>query len=175
MNQKAQATETKRNVMKIAVLPGDGIGPEVIAQATKILKSLERKGLPIEMAEGLIGGAAYDVKGHPLPSETLSLVGEADAILFGAEGGFQYETLPRGLRPGDGLLGLRKSLDLYANFRPVALIPELAGASTLKPEVIRGLDLIILRELTGDLYFGEPRGIAEISGGGAIRRRRLYS
>jgi len=165
MNVSGASAEAKSNTINIAVLPGDGIGPEVIAQATKVLRALEAEGLPIEMSEGLIGGAAYDAKGHPLPSETVSLVNEADAILFGAEGGFQYETLPRGLRPGDGLLGLRKSLDLYANFRPVTYIPELAGASTLKPEVIEGLDLIILRELTGDIYFGEPRGFVDLPGG----------
>ncbi|HLI13776.1 MAG TPA: 3-isopropylmalate dehydrogenase [Alphaproteobacteria bacterium] len=151
--------------MRVAVLPGDGIGPEIIAQAVKVLKALERKGLPLEMSEALIGGVAYDAKGHPLPEETLSLAREADAILFGAEGGFQYESLPRGLRPGDGLLGLRKELALYANFRPVRLIPELIGASTLKPHVVRGLDLVILRELTGDIYFGGPRGIERASGG----------
>lgn len=145
--------------MKIAVLPGDGIGPEVVEQAVRVLRALETDGTVFDLETGLIGGAAYEATGHPLPGGTMALAREADAILFGAEGGFQYETLPRGLRPGDALLTLRRELDLYANYRPILLFPELIGASTLKPEIIEGLDLLILRELTGDVYFGEPRGI----------------
>jgi 3-isopropylmalate dehydrogenase len=150
--------------MKIAVLAGDGIGPEVTAQAVRVLRALEVQGLPLELAEGLVGGVAYDATGHPLPAATLALAQSADAILFGAEGGFQYETLPRGLRPGDALLTLRKELDLFANYRPITVFPELAGASSFKPEVLQGVDLILIRELTSDLYFGEPRGIAMEAG-----------
>ncbi|SAL60109.1 3-isopropylmalate dehydrogenase [Caballeronia cordobensis] len=145
--------------MKIAVLPGDGIGPEVTAQALKVLDVFAREGLPLEFEQALIGGCAYDATGHPLPDATFALARDADAILFGAEGGFQYETLPRGLRPGDALLTVRRELDLFANFRPVVAWPELVGASPLKAARLDGLDLIILRELTGDLYFGEPRGV----------------
>lgn len=150
--------------MKIAVLPGDGIGPEVTAQAVKVLETLRGEGLPLELEHGLIGGAAYDEVGHPLPEPTLALARNADAILFGAEGGFHYETLPRGLRPGDALLALRRELDLFANFRPVITYPELIGASPMKASQIDGLDILILRELTGDLYFGEPRGVIEENG-----------
>ncbi|BAO90816.1 3-isopropylmalate dehydrogenase [Caballeronia cordobensis] len=145
--------------MKIAVLPGDGIGPEVTAQALKVLDVFAREGMPLEFERALIGGCAYDATGHPLPDATFALARDADAILFGAEGGFQYETLPRGLRPGDALLTVRRDLDLFANFRPVVAWPELVGASPLKAARLDGLDLIILRELTGDLYFGEPRGV----------------
>jgi len=150
--------------MKIAVLAGDGIGPEVTAQSVRILRALEKEGLHFELAEGLVGGCAYDATGHPLPSATLALARQADAILFGAEGGFQYETLPRGLRPGDALLSLRKELDLFANYRPILVFEELAGASPFRPEAIAGIDLLIVRELTSDLYFGEPRGIAMENG-----------
>ncbi|WP_205042171.1 3-isopropylmalate dehydrogenase [Rhodoligotrophos defluvii] len=145
--------------MKIAVLPGDGIGPEVTRQAVKVLKSIARRGHAFDMQEALIGGCAYDAAGHPLPAETLSLAREADSILFGAEGGFHYESLPRGLRPGDALLTLRRELDLFANFRPIVSAPALIEASNFKREVVEGLDLVLLRELTSDLYFGEPRGI----------------
>ncbi|SFJ19179.1 3-isopropylmalate dehydrogenase [Bradyrhizobium sp. cf659] len=152
--------------MKIAILPGDGIGPEVTRQAVKVLRAVaSRFGLALELSEALIGGCAYEAHGHPLPPGTLALAREANAILFGAEGGFQYETLPRGLRPGDALLTLRRELDLFANFRPIVAWPELADASTLKPEVIEGVDLTILRELTSDLYFGEPRGIETLRDG----------
>ncbi|MBN3723296.1 3-isopropylmalate dehydrogenase [Burkholderia sp. Ac-20379] len=150
--------------MKVAVLAGDGIGPEVTEQALKVLNVIAGDGLPLEFEPALVGGTAYDRTGHPLPPETLRLARDADAILFGAEGGFQYETLPRGLRPGDALLALRQELDLFANFRPVVAYPELFGASPLKPSYIDGLDLLIVRELTGDLYFGEPRGIVEAGG-----------
>jgi 3-isopropylmalate dehydrogenase len=150
--------------MKIAVLPGDGIGPEVTEQATKVLDVLRREGMPLECEHALIGGCAFDATGHPLPDATLALARTADAILFGAEGGFQYESLPRGLRPGDALLTLRRELDLFANFRPVVAFPELVGASPLKAAHVDGLDLMILRELTGDLYFGEPRGIVMEAG-----------
>ncbi|AXL53451.1 3-isopropylmalate dehydrogenase [Paraburkholderia caffeinilytica] len=150
--------------MKIAVLPGDGIGPEVIDQAMKVLDVLRREGMPLECERALIGGCAFDATGHPLPDATLALARSADAILFGAEGGFQYESLPRGLRPGDALLTLRRELDLFANFRPVVAFPELGGASPLKAAHVDGLDLMILRELTGDLYFGEPRGIVVEAG-----------
>ncbi|MDR5758998.1 3-isopropylmalate dehydrogenase [Caballeronia sp. LZ035] len=150
--------------MKIAVLPGDGIGPEVTAQALKVLDVFVREGMPLEFERALIGGCAYDETGHPLPDATFALAREADAILFGAEGGFQYETLPRGLRPGDALLTIRRELGLFANFRPVVAWPELVGASPLKAARLDGLDLLILRELTGDLYFGEPRGVTTENG-----------
>ena len=145
--------------MKIAVLPGDGIGPEVAAQAVKVLQALQRDGLKFEMEEAPIGGAGYDAAGDPLPEPTLKLAREADAVLLGAVGGYQYDKLPRPQRPEQGLLRIRKELNLFANLRPVFVYPELADASTLKPEVVSGLDLLIVRELTGDLYFGQPRGI----------------
>jgi 3-isopropylmalate dehydrogenase len=145
--------------MKIAVLPGDGIGPEVTAQAVKVLQALNSDGFKIEMEHAMIGGAGYDAAGDPLPEATLKLALESDAILLGAVGGYQYDTLPRPMRPEQGLLRIRKELNLFANLRPATLYPELADASTLKPEVVAGLDLMIVRELTGDLYFGQPRGI----------------
>jgi 3-isopropylmalate dehydrogenase len=145
--------------MRIAVLPGDGIGLEVTAQAVRILRALERRGVRLEFHEAPIGAAAYEQCGDPLPPATLELARRADAILFGAAGGFEYEALPRGKRPGDAVLRLRKTLNLFANFRPAVMFPELIGASTLKAEVVSGLDLLILRELNGDIYFGEPRGI----------------
>ena len=145
--------------MKIAVLPGDGIGPEVTAQAVKVLQALNSDGFRIVMEHAAIGGAGYDAAGDPLPDATLKLARESDAILLGAVGGYQYDTLPRPMRPEQGLLRIRKELNLFANLRPATLYPELADASTLKPEVVAGLDLMIVRELTGDLYFGQPRGI----------------
>ena len=145
--------------MKIAVLPGDGIGPEVTAQAVKILQALNSDGLKIELEHAAIGGAGYDAAGDPLPAATLQLARAADAILLGAVGGYQYDALPRPMRPEQGLLRIRKELNLFANLRPASLYPELADASSLKPEVVAGLDLMIVRELTGDLYFGQPRGI----------------
>ncbi len=142
--------------MKIAVLPGDGIGTEITAQAVRVLKALA---LPMELEEAPVGGAAYDRLGDPLPESTLNLAKAADAILFGAVGGWQYDTQPRSKRPEQAVLGLRKHLGLFANLRPSIVYPELVNASTLKAEVVSGLDLLILRELTGDVYFGQPRGV----------------
>ncbi|NMM27961.1 MAG: 3-isopropylmalate dehydrogenase [Glaciimonas sp.] len=144
--------------MKIAVLPGDGIGPEIIEQALLVLKAL---GESFEIETAPVGGAAYAAHGHPLPESTLKLAKEADAILFGAVGDWKYDSLERALRPEQAILGLRKNLNLFANFRPAILYQELAGASTLKPEVVAGLDILIIRELTGDVYFGQPRGVRE--------------
>ncbi len=145
--------------MKIAVLPGDGIGPEIVAQAVKVLEALRADGAKIEMETAPIGGAGYDAAGDPLPEATLALARTADAVLLGAVGGPKYDTLDRPLRPERGLLRIRKELNLFANLRPALLYPELAGASSLKPEVVSGLDIMIVRELTGDVYFGQPRGI----------------
>jgi len=144
--------------VKLALLPGDGIGPEVVAEAAKLLERLRREGLPIETETAPIGGAAYDAAGAPLPEVTLELAQAADAVLMGAVGGPQYDALPRAMRPEQGILAIRKALGLFANLRPALLFPELASASTLKPEVVAGLDLMIVRELTGDVYFGVPRG-----------------
>ena len=145
--------------MKIAVLPGDGIGPEIVAQAVRVIEVLRGDGLNFEMEPGLMGGCAVDATGEPFPEATRRLVKDADAILLGAVGGPQYDSLPRPQRPERGLLDIRKSLNLFANLRPAVLYPELANASTLKPEVVAGLDILIVRELTGDIYFGEPRGV----------------
>ena len=144
---------------KIAVLPGDGIGIEIVAEAVKVLEYLSTRGLDIELVEAPVGGAGYDADGKPLPDATLALVRQADAILLGAVGGPQYEDLPRELRPERGLLGLRSELGLFANLRPAILYPQLADASSLKADVVAGLDIMIVRELTGGIYFGEPRGI----------------
>jgi 3-isopropylmalate dehydrogenase len=144
---------------KIAVLPGDGIGPEIIAQAVRVLTALQRDGLPIELEYAPLGGAAYDQFGQPYPEVTQNLARAADAVLLGAVGGPQYDQLERALRPERGLLAIRKDLNLFANLRPAILYPELANASSLKPEVVSGLDIMIVRELTGDIYFGQPRGI----------------
>jgi len=149
--------------MKVAVLPGDGIGREIVAQARKVLRRLA---LPLELQEALVGGAACEVTGEPLPPATLALAQDADAILFGAVGDPRYDALPRARRPEQAILGLRKELALFANLRPAQVYPELAGASTLKPEVIAGLDLLIVRELTGDIYFGQPKGIRADGSGG---------
>ncbi len=145
--------------MKIAILAGDGIGPEIVAQAVRILEALKSDGLKFELEPGLLGGCAVDAAGEPFPEATRRLVADADAAILGAVGGPRYDTLPRQLRPEQGLLGIRKMLGLFANLRPAMLYPELANASTLKPEIVAGLDLLIVRELTGDIYFGEPRGI----------------
>ncbi len=141
--------------MKIAVLPGDGIGKEIVVEAVKVLHSLEET-FELEWAD--VGGAAYETTGHPLPDATLNLAKQADAILFGAVGDWKYDKLERHLRPEQAILGLRKHLGLFANFRPAILYPELANASSLKPEIVSGLDILIIRELTGDVYFGQPRG-----------------
>jgi len=147
--------------MKIAVLPGDGIGPEIIAQALRVLKKLD---LNFQFQEAPVGGAGYLAHGDPLPGKTLSLAKEADAILFGAVGDPRYDSLERAKRPEQAILGLRKALGLFANLRPAQVHPELAGASALKAEVVAGLDLLIVRELTGDIYFGQPRGLREVDG-----------
>ena len=141
--------------MKIAILPGDGIGTEIVAEAVKVLDVL---GLPLESETALVGGAAYEAHGHPLPDSTLQLARQADAILFGAVGDWKYDKLDRPLRPEQAILGLRKHLGLFANFRPAICYEQLVGASSLKPELIAGLDILIIRELTGDIYFGQPRG-----------------
>ena len=142
--------------MKIAILPGDGIGPEIVEQAVRVLNTL---GESFEMESAEVGGAGYAAYGHPLPEKTLKLAQEADAVLFGAVGDWKYDTLERALRPEQAILGLRKNLKLFANLRPAILYADLANASTLKPEVVSGLDILIVRELTGDIYFGQPRGV----------------
>ncbi|MDH4572780.1 3-isopropylmalate dehydrogenase [Salinicola acroporae] len=150
---------------KILVLPGDGIGPEITAEAVKILNACREAGLDAELEEALVGGAGYDAEGHPLPESTLAKAKAADAILLGAVGGPKWDTLEDlSRRPEKGLLGLRKHLNLFGNLRPALLYPQLAEASTLKPEVVSGLDIMIVRELTGGIYFGQPRGIEERDG-----------
>jgi 3-isopropylmalate dehydrogenase len=150
---------------KVLVLPGDGIGPEIVAEAVKVLEALNRDGLGVELEQGLVGGAAYDETGSPLPARTLEQARAADAILLGAVGGPKWEPLERALRPEKGLLGLRAGLELFSNLRPAVLYPQLADASTLRPEVVAGLDIMIVRELTGGIYFGEPRGIRTLENG----------
>jgi 3-isopropylmalate dehydrogenase len=151
--------------MKIAILPGDGVGKEVTAQAVKVLKAVMGKHAAMELAEAPIGGAGVEAAGDPLPAATLDVARKAEAILFGAAGVPGDENIPYAMRPGASLLRLRKDLGLFANFRPVFMFPELIGASTLKPEIVEGLDIVILRELTGDVYFGEPRGHRTTAGG----------
>ena len=141
--------------MKIAILPGDGIGTEIVAEAVKVLHALELK---FESETALVGGAAYDAHGHPLPESTLKLAMASDAVLFGAVGDWKYDTLERPLRPEQAILGLRKNMGLFANFRPAICYEQLVDASSLKPALISGLDILIIRELTGDIYFGQPRG-----------------
>jgi 3-isopropylmalate dehydrogenase len=151
---------------KILVLPGDGIGKEIIAEAMKVMACLQSEfGLEVEVNEALVGGCAYDAVGSPLPEETLDLARDADAVLLGAVGGTKWESLDISLRPEKGLLGLRKELGLFANLRPAILYPQLADASTLKPEVVSGLDMMIVRELTGGIYFGQPRGVKVLESG----------
>jgi 3-isopropylmalate dehydrogenase len=147
--------------MKVCVLPGDGIGPEIVAEAVRVLGALDLK---FEMEEALLGGSAVGATGNPYPEATQKLAREADAVLLGAVGGPQWDGLPREKRPERGLLGIRKDLNLFANLRPAILYPELANASTLKPEIVAGLDILIVRELTGDIYFGQPRGVREENG-----------
>jgi 3-isopropylmalate dehydrogenase len=144
--------------VNIAILPGDGIGPEIVAEAVRVLDVLD---LPFNTESALVGGAAYEAHGHPLPDATLKLAQDADAVLFGAVGDWKFDTLERSLRPEQAILGLRKHLQLFANFRPAICYPQLTHASSLKPELIGGLDILIVRELTGDIYFGQPRGRRE--------------
>ena len=141
--------------MKIAILPGDGIGIEIVAQAVRVLQQLDLK---FETEQALVGGAAYEAHGHPLPEATLKLALAADAVLFGAVGDWKYDKLDRPLRPEQAILGLRKNLGLFANFRPAVCYEQLTHTSSLKPELVAGLDILIVRELTGDIYFGQPRG-----------------
>ncbi len=151
---------------KILVLPGDGIGQEIVAQAVRVIDSLKTDfGLQVETEQALVGGSAYDASGSPLPEATLDLAREADAILLGAVGGYKWEELDISVRPEKGLLGLRAELDLFANLRPAILYPQLADASSLKPEVVSGLDILIVRELTGGIYFGQPRGVRTLDNG----------
>ena len=151
--------------MKIAILAGDGIGPEIVAQAVKVLEKLKRAGVKLELEPALYGGAAVDAHGDPLPESTLKLARAADAVLCGAVGGPRYDALPRAQRPEQGILRIRKALGLFANLRPALLFEQLASASSLKPELVAGLDVLIIRELTGDIYFGEPRGRREGANG----------
>lgn len=149
----------------IAILNGDGIGPEIVAQAVKVLDKLIEQGLDVSYEYAKLGGEAYDAYGVPYPAQTQDIVRKADAVLLGAVGSPKYDDLDRPLRPERGLLAIRKDLNLFANLRPAILYQELAGASTLKPEVVSGLDILIVRELTGDIYFGEPRGIVTLDNG----------
>jgi len=162
-------------MMKIAVLAGDGIGPEIVAQAVRVLDHLKNDGLEIELEHGLIGGCAVDATGEPYPEATHRLASEADAVLLGAVGGPQCDALPRHQRPERGLLAIRKALNLFANLRPAILYPELANASSLKYDVVAGLDIMIVRELTGDIYFGEPRGIETRDGQRVGFNTMIYS
>jgi 3-isopropylmalate dehydrogenase len=156
---------------KIAVLPGDGIGPEIVEQALRVLGALK---LDLELEQAAVGGAAFDKFEHPLPPATLQLAQSARAVLFGAVGDWKYDSLPREFRPEQAILGLRKSLALFANLRPAILYPELANASSLKPEVVSGLDILIVRELTGDIYFGSPRGVRSAPDGSFAGEREGY-
>ena len=147
---------------RIALLAGDGIGPEIMAEAVKVLRALN---LNLQLDEAPVGGAAYDLHGHPLPPATLALAQDADAVLFGAVGDWKYDQLERALRPEQAILGLRKHLGLFANLRPAICYPQLTAASSLKPELVAGLDILIIRELTGDIYFGQPRGRRQATDG----------
>lgn len=161
-----------RKTKKVLILPGDGIGPEIVTEAVKVLKAVTTKfNLGIEFEEGLLGGCAIDATGVPFPDVTAAQAQAADAILLGAVGGPQWDELDRSIRPEKGLLGIRSRLGLFGNLRPAILYPQLAGASSLKPEVVSGLDILIVRELTGGIYFGEPRGIDKTENG----ERRGYN
>ena len=161
---------------KVLVLPGDGIGKEIVAEAVKVIDVLKADhGLDLELTYGDIGGAAYDADGHPYPPATQALAKDADAILLGAVGGYQYDELPRDLRPERGLLGIRADLELFSNLRPAILMEELADASSLKAEVVAGLDIMIVRELTGGIYFGEPRGIRILNEGTDKEEKQGYN
>ncbi|KAG0190471.1 hypothetical protein DFQ28_002043 [Apophysomyces sp. BC1034] len=157
--------------MKIAVLPGDGIGPEIVAEAMKVLNALDER---FELEQAPVGGAGYEASGHPLADATLALAKQADAILFGAVGDWKYDKLERALRPEQAILGLRKHLRLFANFRPAICYPELTGASSLKPEIVSGLDILIVRELNGDIYFGQPRGLRDAPDGPFVGSREGF-
>jgi len=148
--------------MKIAVLPGDGIGPEIVKEAVKVLGAL---GENFTLEEAPVGGAGYEASGHPLPQATLQLAKDADAILFGAVGDWKYDSLERALRPEQAILGLRRHLQLFANFRPAICYPQLTGASSLKADIVSGLDILLVRELNGDIYFGQPRGVRQAQDG----------
>jgi len=155
----------------IAVLPGDGIGPEIVEQAVRVLTALD---VSFTLDTQPVGGAAYEAAGHPLPPATLDLAKRADAVLFGSVGDWKYDKLERALRPEQAILGLRKNLGLFANLRPAILYPELANASSLKPEVVSGLDILIIRELTGDIYFGQPRGVRTAPDGAFAGQREGF-
>ena len=157
--------------MKIAVLPGDGIGKEIVVEAQRVLRALD---LGIEMEEADVGGTAYEACGEPLPKATLDLARAADAILFGAVGDPRFDTIARDKRPEQAILGLRKELGLFANLRPAVVFAELADASSLRPEVVAGLDILIIRELTGDIYFGQPRGIRTLETGKFVGEREGF-
>lgn len=161
--------------MKICVLPGDGIGPEIMAEALRVLEVFRGEGMKLEFEEALLGGCAVDATGDPYPEATRKVARAADAVLLAAVGGPKWDVLPRPQRPERGLLGIRKDLNLFANLRPAILYPELANASTLKPEVVAGLDILIVRELTGCIYFGEPRGIAVEDGKRVGRNTMIYN
>jgi len=161
--------------MKIAVLPGDGIGVEIIAQALRVLDVFKSEGMKIVTEEALLGGGAVDATGSPYPEATQNIARAADAVLLGAVGGPKWDALPRPQRPERGLLGIRKDLNLFANLRPAILYAELANASSLKPEIVAGLDIMIVRELTGDIYFGEPRGISVENGKRVGRNTMIYN
>lgn len=155
----------------IAVLPGDGIGSEIVEQAVRVLGALD---LSLDIKQAPVGGAAYDQFGHPLPPSTLDIAKQSHAVLFGAVGDWKYDSLPREHRPEQAILGLRKALGLFANLRPAILYPELASASSLKPEIVSGLDILIIRELTGDIYFGTPRGVREAADGAFAGEREGF-
>ncbi|QGX41455.1 3-isopropylmalate dehydrogenase [Permianibacter aggregans] len=160
---------------KVLLLPGDGIGPEIMAQAVRVLDLLKKDGLKIETESALIGGCAVDATGKPLPEETLKLALTADAVLLASVGGPKYDTLPREQRPERGLLAIRKAMNVFANLRPAIVYEELSGASTLKPDVVANLDILIIRELVGDIYFGEPRGIEVRNGERVGFNTMIYS